>query len=142
MEAHRGTRKVFVSTSPGHFASEQACPRLGHINALCSASNRLPGYLHGVDYIKVKDIKMVCKQGRGKGFLFVRKMTYPPCLPKKLAMEVTIFFFLKDFIYLLERARAGMGRGRRRGRSRLVFPQISSHCSHFLNPLPSLPAKL
>lgn len=47
-------------------------PRLGHTHAPCSASNRLPGYLHGTDnvdlLVKVKDVKMDASKAEEKAF--------------------------------------------------------------------------
>lgn len=52
MEAHGATRKLFVSPLWVFLLlSKFIGPRLGHVNAPCSASNRLPSYLRGIDNV-------------------------------------------------------------------------------------------
>lgn len=63
MEAHGGTRKLLVSPLWVFLLlSKLIGPRLGHMHASCSASNRLPSYLHGMDNVdlllNMKDTKM------------------------------------------------------------------------------------
>lgn len=76
MEAHEALERcLFLPLWVILLLSKFSGPRLGHTHAPYSASNRLPGYLHGTDnvdlLVMVKDVKMdankACIQ-EGKAF--------------------------------------------------------------------------